>query len=125
MSVHLLRLVNAIQGEDRRRYVVDAGFESHQAKIVFDIWSHGEECSRNFISIREVMLGDHRRGLLVVHVHVRVGLFKLAQWLDSMIRDDEEIGIVIDMLQHGAQHFVEGNVLVGNASSRTALIFGL
>src|ERR1700761_9392421 len=55
MSVHLLWLVNAIQGEDRRCYVVDAGFKSHQAQIVLDIRSHGKERSRNFISVREVM----------------------------------------------------------------------
>src|SRR5580693_1861928 len=113
MSVHLLWLLNAIQREDRRSQVVDASFESHQAKIVLDIWSHGKERSRYFISIRKVMLGDNRRGLLVVHVHVRVGLLELAQWLDAMIGHDEEIGVVVYVLQHGAQYFVEGNVLVG------------
>ena len=79
---------------------------------MLDIWSHGEERSGNLIAIGKIVLGDHWRRLFVVHVHVRVGLFELAQWLDAMIGHDEEIGVLVDMLQHDAQHFVESNVLV-------------
>ena len=36
---------------------------------------------------------------LVVHVHVGVGLFELTQWLDAMVRHDEKIRILVDMLE--------------------------
>ena len=112
VSMHLLWLFDPIQGEDGRRYVVDTRFEPHQPQIVLDIWSHGEERSWNFISIRKIVLGDNRRGLFVVHVHVGVGIFELTQWLDAMVRHDEEISVFVDMLQDTSQHFIERDILV-------------
>ena len=35
----------------------------------------------NIVAIDEIVLGDHRRGFLAVHVRVRIFLFDLAQRL--------------------------------------------
>ena len=83
--MHLGRLRDSIQGEDRGRDVIYACLQAHQPQIVLDIGPHGEERSRHFIPIRKVMLGDYRRGLLVIHVHVHIVVFKLAQRLDAVV----------------------------------------
>src|SRR6266566_7650899 len=98
--------------KDSRRDVIHAGFEAHQPKIVFDTGTHGEEGTRYVVTIGEVVLGDHRRGLFVVHVSVRIGLFKFAQRLDAVVGNDNEISVIVDMLQDAAQYLVKRDVLV-------------
>ena len=73
---------------------------------------HGKEGARHVITVGKIVLGDDRRRLLVVHVGVRVGLFEFTQRLDAVIRNDDEIRVLVDVLQNRAQYFVELDVLV-------------
>ena len=69
------------------------------------------------VTVGEIVLGDHRSRLLVIHVRVRIGFFELAQRLDAVVGNDKDVGIVVRVLQDRAQHLVEGDVLVGKASA--------
>jgi len=101
---HLLRLLDSINVEDGWSDVVDAGLETHQALVAFDAWSHGEEGAGNIVAIREVVLSDDGSGFLVVHVRVRIGVLKLAQRLNAMVRNDKDICVLVDVLQNAAQN---------------------
>src|SRR6266404_2547242 len=48
----------------------------------------------------------------MIGVGVGIFLFKLAQRFDAVVRDDHNIRIFIRMLQDGAEHFVEGDILI-------------
>ena len=63
------------------------------------------------------MLGDDGCGAAMVHVHVRIFL-ELTQWFDPMVRNDEDIGVVVDVLQNHSQDFIETAVLVGESINR-------
>src|SRR3954462_13791735 len=98
MSAHLLRLSNAVNVKNCWRDVVNGSFETHQAKFVLDTRSHRKKRTRDIVAVGEIMFGDYRRGLLVVHVGVGISFFKFAQWLDSMVGDDEHIGILVNVV---------------------------
>src|SRR5258706_11076856 len=80
---------------------------------MLDSGAHGNERTRYVVAVGKVMLGNGRSGFLVVHVRMRVSLFELPQRLDAMIGDDNNVGVLVNMLQNCAQYFIEGNVLVG------------
>ena len=113
MTAHLAGLLNAIDVQDGWRNVIHRSFKSHQPQIMLDAGAHGKKRTRDVVAIGKVMLRDDWRGFLVVHVRMRVGLFELAQRLDAVVGNDDDVGILVRVLQDCAQHFIEGNVLVG------------
>ena len=79
---------------------------------MFDSWSHGKERTGNIIAVGEVVLGNHRSRLLVIHVRKRIHLLELTQRFDAVVRNDEDIGVVVHVFQDCAQDLVESDVLV-------------
>lgn len=125
MTAHLAGLLNAIDVQDGWRNVIDGGFESHQAQIMLNAGAHCKKRTRDVVAIGKVMLRDDRRGFLVVHVGVRVGLFEFAQRLDAVVGNDDDVRILVGMLQDCAQHFIEGNVLVRECLRAHSVDFGI
>ena len=114
---HLFRGLHAIDVQHGRRDVVDARLEAHQTLITLDSRASDDECSRHFVTVGKIMLGDDWCGAAMVHVHVRIFL-ELTQWFDPMVRNDEDIGVVVDVLQNHSQDFIETAVLVGESINR-------
>jgi len=56
---------------------------------MLDAGAYGEERAGDVIAIGKIVLGDNRRGLLVVHVRVGIFLFELAQRFDAVVREDD------------------------------------
>src|SRR5947209_3130838 len=56
------------------------------------------------------MLGDDGSGSRVIFVSIM--RLVITQRLDAMIRDDEEICVLIYVLQDGAENFVHGAILI-------------
>src|SRR5215469_8095310 len=108
---HLCWLLDPVDMQVGRRDVEYARLESHQSQIMLDSRAHRKEGARNVVTISEIMFGDDRSRLLMIHVGVRIGLLELAQWLDAVIGDDKHVGVVIHMLQYRTQHLVESDVL--------------
>jgi hypothetical protein len=55
---------------------------------MLDTRPHGEERAGDVITVGKIMLCDHRRGFLVIHMRVWIFLFELAQRLDAMVGKD-------------------------------------
>src|SRR5215472_9676465 len=111
-SPHLLRLFDAVKMQDGGSNVIDACAQAHQTEVILDSRSHCKKRTRYIVTIGKIMLGDNRRGLLVVHVRVRIFLLELAQRLDAMVGEDEYVGVSVGMLQDRPEDLVESYVLV-------------
>src|SRR5580704_5023453 len=100
MTSHLLGWVDPINMQNRWSDIVNARLETHQALTSLDPRSHRHKGSRHVIPIREVVLRYHRRGLLVIHVSMWVFLLELAERLDPVIGNDEQVGIFVDVFEN-------------------------
>ena len=92
---------------------------------MLDARAHHKHGARYVVAVGKFVLGNHRSGFFMVGVCVRIFLFKLAQRLDAMIGNDYYIGVLIDVLQNRAKHFVEGNVLVRESALPDAVDTGV
>src|ERR1041384_5848103 len=81
--------------------------------------------SWHVITVGEIMFRNHWRGFLVISVCVWIFFFKLAQGLNSVIGDDDHVCTVVQVLQNGSQHFIEGNVLIGESIHPHVVYFGV
>src|SRR6267154_4807872 len=88
-------------------------------------WTHHKDRAGDVVAIGKIVLGDHGRGLFVVGMGVRIFFFKLAQWLDAVVGDDYHISVVVDVLEDGAKHFIEGDVLVREGALANAVDAGV
>src|SRR5882762_8065573 len=73
-------------------------------------WPHHKDGAGNVVTIGEIMLGDDRSGFFMVGMGVRIFFFKLAQRLDAVIGDNDYVSVVVDVLEDGAKHFIEGSL---------------
>ena len=100
MYADLCGLFNIVNVYNRGSDVIHRGLKPHKAQIVLDARTHCKERAGYVVAVGEVMLGDDWRGLLVVHVRVRVGFFELAQRFDAVIGNNNDVGVIIDVLQY-------------------------
>src|SRR6267142_3111027 len=88
-------------------------------------WTHHKDRAGDVVAIGEIVLGDDWRGFFVIGVGVRIFFFKLAQRLDAVIGDNDYVSVVVDVLEDGAKHFIEGNVLIGESALANAVDAGV
>jgi len=59
VTLHLSRLGDSIEVQDRRRNVEDADGKPHQSHVSFDIWTDRNENPGHIIAIIKVVFGDN------------------------------------------------------------------
>ena len=110
---HLFRSRYAIDVQPSRRDIVDASLEAHQALILLDSRSNGDESSGHIVTVCKIVFGNNGRRPSVIHVHVRIFL-EFTDRLDPIVRGDKQIGVFVDVVEnHPPQHFVEAPLLIG------------
>ena len=63
--------------------------------------------------------------MIVGRVVPAATLFKLPQRLDSVVRNDEQVGVFVYVLQNLSKNLVKGAVLVGERIHTNALQLGV